>query len=772
MLFRSVEVDSEETGYLEPGQSETITLEWDAQQFCDYCVLGKTALPTDENPDNDICATQTRVTEPTDATWETQDLTGQGESLWRIVNKNEPCFPDEPQYDSYWWCGPEGGNIYAPDLDDTLYSPEVDVVGATGVIVSFDTYYDLGSGDYGAVYYSNDSGTHWYLVDSYTGFSDWTTKTYSFPGYSGDTIMFKFRMKSDGYDERNGWYIDDFQVETFTGGGTFWTEDFSGGGAGWIVDPNYPDNWQLSYTNSAGGVSPEYEFYWYPSLVDFTWFQSPAIDTTGKDIISGSFKSYINHYSSSFVVGLQASGDGATWYTVYSELVTTDQPAHTVTFDLPSAATNSSTTYLRFFFDGDSFNINWWDFDDVELSYVPPGVVVFYDDMESGEDGWGKHVTEGGDWWIETISYSLPWTPSAPDCDDDGQAVWCGDPEEQGYPIDVPINNEYFTEIDLTTTPEGEPYNGLDLEYVTWYDLGGFYYYEMWSDTYDTYIFARGLVEISTNGGITWDILKEYTFSSSGWVHETINLDKYVPNVVLLRFRFVTQGADWIPSYVGGEAALCEGTGWFIDCIQVHDKHEIFFDDTPPITTACFDEDQMLVLLSAYDPADDLVSGVCATYYKLNGGAQTEYTAAIPVSNGDTIEYWSVDCAGNEEAHKTITISVDVTPPTITITQPEDGYLYLFGNKLMKRIMGTDTLFIGKAVVAADASDDMGVDRVEFTFTIGGDELTFADHASPFEVTLKQKVFGPVDVTATAYDAKGNSASDSTSFTMYCLGLF
>ena len=34
-----------------------------------------------------------------------------------------------------------------------------------------------------------------------------------------------------------------------------------------------------------------------------------------------------------------------------------------------------------------------------------------------------------------------------------------------------------------------------------------------------------------------------------------------------------------------------------------------------------------------------------------------------------TLSYWSVDNAGNEEAHSTITVRIDKTAPTITHTQ-------------------------------------------------------------------------------------------------------
>jgi hypothetical protein len=68
------------------------------------------------------------------------------------------------------------------------------------------------------------------------------------------------------------------------------------------------------------------------------------------------------------------------------------------------------------------------------------------------------------------------------------------------------------------------------------------------------------------------------------------------------------------------------------------------------------------------DPHDGL-SGVAATYSKLDGGA-TESGTSVPVA-GDgthTLEYWSVDKAGNEEAHKTVEVKIDGSTPTISHT--------------------------------------------------------------------------------------------------------
>src|SRR6185437_4066060 len=74
-------------------------------------------------------------------------------------------------------------------------------------------------------------------------------------------------------------------------------------------------------------------------------------------------------------------------------------------------------------------------------------------------------------------------------------------------------------------------------------------------------------------------------------------------------------------------------------------------------------------VLVTLTPTDNL-SGVAATYYSLDGNPQQTGTSVPITTEGThTLAYWSVDLAGNEENHKTATIKIDKTAPTITDSQ-------------------------------------------------------------------------------------------------------
>jgi len=136
-----------------------------------------------------------------------------------------------------------------------------------------------------------------------------------------------------------------------------------------------------------------------------------------------------------------------------------------------------------------------------------------------------------------------------------------------------------------------------------------------------------------------------------------------------------------------------------------------------------------------------------------------------------TIEYWSVDNNDNEESHKTATFTVDTTAPTIEITSPEEGKLYILGNPVMNRILSSKTLCIGKVPIAADATDEgSGVRLVIFTLSNGDSGVD--NDGAPYDYTFRGMHFGDLTISAVAMDNNGlTSSADEITITCYSLGL-
>jgi len=155
-------------------------------------------------------------------------------------------------------------------------------------------------------------------------------------------------------------------------------------------------------------------------------------------------------------------------------------------------------------------------------------------------------------------------------------------------------------------------------------------------------------------------------------------------------------------------------------------------DNTPPTTIDNYDglwhkADFTITLTSTDD-----MSGVAATSYKINGGATKTVSvdgqpSITTESATNSLEYWSVDVAGNEETHHTLTtIKLDKTAPTLAASYPAANSYGWYNTAVTVDFTTTDGL--------------SGID------TFSGD------------VTLSGEGEGQ-SATATATDKAGNSAS-------------
>lgn len=164
-----------------------------------------------------------------------------------------------------------------------------------------------------------------------------------------------------------------------------------------------------------------------------------------------------------------------------------------------------------------------------------------------------------------------------------------------------------------------------------------------------------------------------------------------------------------------------------------------------------------------YYKAGSPVSGcgytVCSGYDAVSWKAeQFRYGfEEIVVDNpGDTTHYFRVQRYsgyGTEYYNFEVTVTGgappgDTTTPTVTISSPSNGATV------------SDTV-----IVSATASDNVGVDRVEFS--VDG-ALKFTDASSPYEFSWETTIYsdGTHSVEAIAFDTAGNFASDTNSYTV------
>jgi hypothetical protein len=152
--------------------------------------------------------------------------------------------------------------------------------------------------------------------------------------------------------------------------------------------------------------------------------------------------------------------------------------------------------------------------------------------------------------------------------------------------------------------------------------------------------------------------------------------------------------------------------------------NRVSFDDTtPPVTTCTLNPPEPNGNNSWYVSdvevtlnATDDMSGVNATYYRIDGGPWMTYTEPfIVTTDGEhTVQYKSVDNAGNIEDSKSVEFKIDQTPPTIDLVweaNKEDGIW--------------NVIF---TAICSDVTSNM--DYVEFYMD---DDLMFTDVIEPYK---------------------------------------
>ncbi len=161
----------------------------------------------------------------------------------------------------------------------------------------------------------------------------------------------------------NGWIF----------GQTFLSEDFSAGTippTGWTIDA-HSANWSVEASAKSGGISPEAAFYYDPSFNETSRLISPYIDLTGYTSIKLMFKHFLDDYAGSgYTLGVATRTGTGTWNTVWSVSPSGDIGPEERIVDISNGDVGSPEFQFCIFFDGDSYNLDWWYIDDI-LLFIP-----------------------------------------------------------------------------------------------------------------------------------------------------------------------------------------------------------------------------------------------------------------------------------------------------------------------------------------------------------------------------------------------------------------
>ncbi|MCX5726698.1 MAG: Ig-like domain-containing protein [Candidatus Saganbacteria bacterium] len=160
--------------------------------------------------------------------------------------------------------------------------------------------------------------------------------------------------------------------------------------------------------------------------------------------------------------------------------------------------------------------------------------------------------------------------------------------------------------------------------------------------------------------------------------------------------------------------------------------------------------------------ASDATSGVNTTKYKIDTGSWTTYTGAFTVSSSCTVHYYSIDNAGNDEAEKSVSITIDKTPAT---PSPDD-YITSWSNSTSRTFYWTaipsaSGYYCSIDNSAPEASPNQWVTSPQATFTVPEGTHTFYVKAYNAGF-LSSNGTHPVYVDTTPPTISGVSRSPST----------
>jgi hypothetical protein len=154
--------------------------------------------------------------------------------------------------------------------------------------------------------------------------------------------------------------------------------------------------------------------------------------------------------------------------------------------------------------------------------------------------------------------------------------------------------------------------------------------------------------------------------NSSGWYNHDVVIH-WTPSDALSGIDPATVPADSTITGEGSNLGAGESVQDQAGNVGTGSVSGIKIDRTPPQTTATAPSGWSNTHVTVSLNATDNLSGVAATNYELDG-APGSGDSVLVTDGVHTLEYWSVDNAGNEEAHQTITVSVDTIKPDIDHT--------------------------------------------------------------------------------------------------------
>lgn len=193
------------------------------------------------------------------------------------------------------------------------------------------------------------------------------TETLATPGNYYYKVIASNAIGVGGNANSNTLLFGDFIVYEMFDGATIPT--------GWSAMGLGLTNWSIVPSANAGGAANELRLNWSPSFTGTSYFVSPVINTSTYYSVTLSYKDMFNDYNTYVkTIGVKTTVDGgATWLVVNQETMTNGNVnvgPRDNQFVINNEHVGNPNFQFAFFFDGYTFDIDYWYIDNVTLTGV------------------------------------------------------------------------------------------------------------------------------------------------------------------------------------------------------------------------------------------------------------------------------------------------------------------------------------------------------------------------------------------------------------------
>ena len=143
--------------------------------------------------------------------------------------------------------------------------------------------------------------------------------------------------------------------------------------SGWTMTGDGTGNWSISTYNNAGGSPNELKLDWSPQFNGIARFVSPTVNLAGFENVVVSFKHYLSNYSGSHILGVATSSDGGTTWNVGWSGTYSTSGYYSVSQEIATADMGQPAVQFCIYYQGNSYNINQWYFDDILITGTSSG---------------------------------------------------------------------------------------------------------------------------------------------------------------------------------------------------------------------------------------------------------------------------------------------------------------------------------------------------------------------------------------------------------------